>query len=187
MKLTIQPETLKYFQCQQTDPMYSRGMELIVAIVGSLLGGGLSILTAIIVFRRERKAKEAEEESALRRTLAVALVRSVLDLRECQQNPSANAHRSRDVHSLADANLVLFRANLDDPYQSDVGRYVQRVYDHVSTGASTWSTVEGLQLAFCEPLLKWSASAPMYSNSWFSDRAHTSPDEFTPVILSGEK
>lgn len=155
-------------------------MDLIAALGGAFVGGLLTLLASLVVARRQQKAQELAQEYELRRTLTVALVRSMLEFWECKQNPSANAPRYREVESRLAADIAMFNANLSGHRSCCVDWYVSTAVASIRTGRSEWSEADVVRTVICEPLLKWARLDGFHDNSWFEKRSNLGLENFTP-------
>lgn len=155
-------------------------MDLFAALAGACVGALLTFFASANVAKIQRKAQRLSQSDELRRTLTVALVRTLLEFWECCQNPSANAHRLRDVESRLAADTAMFNANLNGYRSCCVRWYVEAAISSIRTGHGSWTHGGRVREAICEPLLKWSTVDTAYSNLWFEARAKLRSEDFTP-------
>lgn len=155
-------------------------MELFAALAGACVGAILSFVASSSVSKRQRRADELNQAHELRRTLTVALVRTLLEFWECCQNPTANSHRLREIESRLEADIAMFNANLSGYRSCCVRWYVRAAINSIRVGNPSWKDGSRVREAICEPLLKWAALDISYTNKWFEDRAKIKQEEFTP-------
>lgn len=160
--------------------MYLWLMDLYTALIGAVVGSVLTFVASLIVARNQRNSRERAQAYELQRTLTVALVQSMLAFWECKQNPSANAHRYREVESRMEADIAMFNANLEGYRACCVRWYVSMAVMSIRVSRPQWSKTGAVREAICEPLLKWAGLDSSYGNSWFAARSSLGVDDFTP-------
>ncbi len=149
-------------------------------VVGALIGGAATGLTAWLAFRAQRRATAADAAALMRRQLADSLVRSLADFRECRANPAANAAREREVHSRLEADLALFNGSLTLPRDVALKEYLARIRVMIFKGANGWADEVNFSGSIGDPILRWAVGDREFGAAWFESRSSRSDGEFRP-------
>lgn len=155
--------------------------EFWAALVGTVVGGLVSAMTAWRVLVSERKSRVLERQAERRVLATQTFVRDLLDLHDCVMNPSRNLERMAAVESAASSSLVVLAATMDLPRERAIGDFAEKVLQAVrfaSAIGSVWGDAAVVRKSAGAPFVRWSVGDPSFTEAWFATQTALSDAEF---------